>query len=354
MNNENLTPLQVIGKQFQEARLHRGVLIEDVAKNLKISPKILRAIEDGDRSALPQLVFLRGFVKSYGESLGFSKQDLQDTLEHLEDSEPKSDLTPRAPEKNTYMSDTPYVSKKMLRQRAIIIALLTVFVLVASYAAYTFLFTPIEKAPEIIGETKVEISKEANDLVNSVVNSLNKVGAEAQLDEAKETKIQREEAELEALAAKIADDLAKENIEEVEKVEVQEEIAKPLEPLQTTEAVQKTEAEVPAFIDDDELARLKEEADAPEYLRVSSFGTGRRTLLITADQECWISFELDYRDPREVYLAPGQEVFVRFETEASLRVGNAGGVNVTYNGQDLGAPGKVGQVRRLTYPFRQQ
>ncbi len=344
MNNENLTPLHEIGKQFQEARLHRGVLIEDVAKNLKISSKILRAIEDGDRDALPQLVFLCGFIKSYGESLGFSKADLQKTLAYLEESEPKSDLTPRAPEKSTYMSDTPYVSKKAFRKKAIITALIALFVLIASYAAYTFLFTPIEvdTNTQVEIDTDIKENDEAKSLINSVLNSLSQVGAEDTIEEAKEIKIQKEEAELEALATKIAEDLAKENTN----TEQESAISIP-QPVQVND-------NVPAFIDDDELERAKIEAEAPEYERVSTFGTGRRTLLITASQECWISFELDYRDPREVYLAPGQEVFVRFETEANVRVGNAGGVNVTYNGQNLGAPGREGQVRRLTYPFRQQ
>ncbi len=341
MNNESLTPLHEIGKQFQEARLHRGVLIEDVAKSLKISSKILRAIEDGDREALPQLVFLRGFVKSYGESLGFSKVDLEKTLLYLEESEPKSDLTPRALEKSTYMSDAPYVSKKTLRKRAIIIAIFAIIVLAASYFLYTYLFTPIEKPIEITTKPAemTEQNEESTSLINSVLNSLSQVGAEESIDEAKEIQVQREEKELEALTEQIASDLAKESTTQEERVSI----------TQATTQVN----DVPAFIDDDELERMKEEADAPEYVRVSTFGTGRRTLLITATQECWISFELDYREPREVYLAPGQEVFVRFETEANLRVGNAGGVNVTYNGQDLGAPGREGQVRRLTYPYRQ-
>ncbi len=352
--NDNLTPLHEIGKQFQEARLHRGVVIDDVAKTLKISAKILRAIEDGDRESLPQLVFLRGFIKSYGESLGFSKTDLQKTLTYLEESEPKTDLTPRAPEKSTYMSDTPYVSKKMMRQRAIITSLIALLVLVFAYALYTFLFTPIEKSEEITEISQVADEAQVKALSNSLLSSLNKVKAVDQLDKAKELQAQRKEEEIEALAKQIASDLEQDSLnneaiaEEAEvKPEPEIEISVPITPSEEVKDV------VPAFVDDDELARMKEESEIPEYERVSSFGNGRRTLLITASQECWISFELDYREAREVYLAPGQEVFVRFDTEANLRVGNAGGVNVTYNGQDLGAPGRVGQVRRLTYPYRQ-
>lgn len=57
------------GQILREAREARGISLQEVSVHLKINSRILRALEEGDRSQLPAKTFLRGFVQSYAQFL---------------------------------------------------------------------------------------------------------------------------------------------------------------------------------------------------------------------------------------------------------------------------------------------
>ncbi len=56
-----------LGKLFKSEREKRDLSFHEIGMSLKINPKILKAIEDGDLPNLPAKTFLRGFVKSYAQ-----------------------------------------------------------------------------------------------------------------------------------------------------------------------------------------------------------------------------------------------------------------------------------------------
>ena len=57
------------GEILKKARELKGLSINEIGLSLKISSKILKAIEDGDNKHLPAKTFLRGFVQSYANYL---------------------------------------------------------------------------------------------------------------------------------------------------------------------------------------------------------------------------------------------------------------------------------------------
>ncbi|HWU44480.1 MAG TPA: helix-turn-helix transcriptional regulator, partial [Bdellovibrio sp.] len=57
------------GEILKKAREEKGLSLNEVGLNLKISSKVLKAIEEGDEKNLPAKTFLRGFVKSYATFL---------------------------------------------------------------------------------------------------------------------------------------------------------------------------------------------------------------------------------------------------------------------------------------------
>ncbi len=64
------------GEILKNAREKKGLSINEVALALKISSKILKAIEDGDPSQLPPKTFLRGFVQSYSNYLRLNANEV--------------------------------------------------------------------------------------------------------------------------------------------------------------------------------------------------------------------------------------------------------------------------------------
>jgi cytoskeleton protein RodZ len=72
------------------------------------------------------------------------------------------------------------------------------------------------------------------------------------------------------------------------------------------------------------------------------------TLQIQAVEESWIALQVDSDLPREVTLRAGETLSQRADDHIMLKIGNAGGVNVTFNGKGLGPLGDPGGIVRLS------
>ncbi len=64
------------GDFLRKAREDKGLSIHEIGLSLKINPKILKQIEDGDKDNLPAKTFLRGFVQSYALFLKINPDDV--------------------------------------------------------------------------------------------------------------------------------------------------------------------------------------------------------------------------------------------------------------------------------------
>lgn len=67
-----------LGELLKSEREKRELSLHEIGMALKINPKILTAIEDGDSQNLPAKTFLRGFVKSYAQYL---RLDLNEVMQ---------------------------------------------------------------------------------------------------------------------------------------------------------------------------------------------------------------------------------------------------------------------------------
>ena len=67
-----------IGATLREARLRQGLDFPELEERTKIRPKYLRALEDERFDILPAPTYVRGFLRSYAESLGLEGQPFVD------------------------------------------------------------------------------------------------------------------------------------------------------------------------------------------------------------------------------------------------------------------------------------
>src|ERR1700749_3298600 len=58
------------GNNFKQAREAKGLTIEEIAADTRISSRFLKAIEDEDFGTLPGGIVGRGFVRTYASSIG--------------------------------------------------------------------------------------------------------------------------------------------------------------------------------------------------------------------------------------------------------------------------------------------
>ncbi|AZK47728.1 helix-turn-helix domain-containing protein [Paenibacillus lentus] len=72
-----------LGQQLKEARLARGLSLDDVQDMTKIRKRYLEAIEAGDYKVLPGSFYVRAFIKTYAEAVGVDADELLN--EHRQD-----------------------------------------------------------------------------------------------------------------------------------------------------------------------------------------------------------------------------------------------------------------------------
>ncbi|GAA0134217.1 helix-turn-helix domain-containing protein [Paenibacillus sp. YSY-4.3] len=72
-----------LGQQLKEARLARGLSLDDVQDLTKIRKRYLEAIEAGDYKVLPGSFYVRAFIKTYAETVGVNADELLN--EHRQD-----------------------------------------------------------------------------------------------------------------------------------------------------------------------------------------------------------------------------------------------------------------------------
>lgn len=71
-----------VGDQLRAARIAQGLTIETVAKQLKLAPRQVTALESDDVAALPDGPFVRGFVRNYARLVKINP----DTLVHADEN----------------------------------------------------------------------------------------------------------------------------------------------------------------------------------------------------------------------------------------------------------------------------
>ncbi|SHN50309.1 helix-turn-helix domain-containing protein [Desulfovibrio litoralis] len=72
--------LQELGAILRQKRDEKGLSLDEAANKIKLSARVIKAMEEGDISDLPHPVYARGFMKSYAEILGFDKVELAEML----------------------------------------------------------------------------------------------------------------------------------------------------------------------------------------------------------------------------------------------------------------------------------
>ncbi|KJU86300.1 XRE family transcriptional regulator [Candidatus Magnetobacterium bavaricum] len=76
----------------------------------------------------------------------------------------------------------------------------------------------------------------------------------------------------------------------------------------------------------------------------------KHNLSLEVLETTWISITIDGKDKKAMTLMPGDTAQWTGDDNFSLKLGNAGGVRVTFDGKDFGAPGPRGSVLTVNFP----
>lgn len=346
--HEAYMTLEELGAALRAEREKRGLSIEDVANHLKIGARLLRALEEGDASSLPHLAYAKGFIRSYSSYLGMAAEEVNEAVCALGGTSPAVPQPVYTPEESL----APGRSLKWL-------GVLIVLALVAggAYVAWQ------QGALEILSRQTRRLAQPSPPLQTpDSAESVPGRETSAPAADSAQTPSQTPAAKSEAFApaASPSPEAAP--------------VAAPASAASTasTGGVNTpSSAPAPAFGGAGGSAQnaapasawglssttaapaqpaLGQNATQPAQPADGALSPGQHKVIITATEECWIHSNADNTDTRQFSLRKGDTFALTFTKSLELKLGNAGGVRIRYNGEDMPAPGQSGQVRTLTFP----
>lgn len=68
--------MKEIGEKLKEAREKMEISIEEASEDLKLEPSILQKIEEGEREAFKDVLYLKYYIRDYSKYLGLNSEEM--------------------------------------------------------------------------------------------------------------------------------------------------------------------------------------------------------------------------------------------------------------------------------------
>ena len=298
--------LEDLGAALREEREKRGLHIEDIAKRLKISVRLLRALEDADMESLPHSAYTRGFIRSYAGYLGMSAEEINDAVNAL----PERSNEPLVPQPIYYEEAS---NSGKAGWRIALALLLMLGIALGGYAVWRSGVLDVLPWQERLWADPAPVDEPQREQSPVVADSGDAHPVSAQAPSAS-----REAPSTGGNARKSRS-------------------ASPGAASSETGPTPKNDAE-------NSPAAAK---PSPPPVRETP---GGHKVIIVATEECWIHSNADESDTRQFSLRKSDTFALTFTKKLKLKLGNAGGVRIRYNGQELPQAGRSGQVVTLVLP----
>jgi cytoskeleton protein RodZ len=281
-------------QELKRIRESKGLRLEEMARHYKIRPSFLESIESGSFEDLPEPVYTKTFIKAYAGLLGVDAGPiLARYAESLEKTMPAP--PPEAPKEQVREARAENAVFDWLGSMGSRLgwAVLTLIVIVI-LGIYVF---------QDSGERPIQLKTTAREAVKPP-------------EKLPETP----------------------PVETPQAPPVQQPEAAPQQAPAQTAAPEQKKTEAPP------LAEKKEPPPpAPPAAEALS-------LTIEATEAAWVQVKADKTPAVQKLMQAGEKLTTEAKERITIDLGNAGGVQITFQGRSLGSPGKRGEVIHLVYP----
>ena len=355
-----------LGVMLRQERERRGLSVEEVANHLKLMPRVVRAIEQGDTRELPQAAYARGFVKSYGNLLALDTALL---YAGMDDAWPDDAHQPSAPYEPA--------EEKSRGGKGRLIALVTLMLLLAGAGWIWLARDPNFSLPLPAGlRLQAEPAAPAKNVapsppartrdvpptISETQPTIRQTGPTT--TGGNQTAARQTNPTTTGGNQTAARQTSPTPAESPAPAENPTPAESPTSPGSPTSAGSVTPAapsppaatqqrDVPPTTGGNRTAaRQTSPPSAGNPVSASAAATqeNQHNLVIMALAECWVHSTADNTETRQFALRKGDTFALTFSKKLTLRLGNAGGVKIRLDGRDLGPPGEAGQVKTLTFP----
>jgi cytoskeleton protein RodZ len=282
-------------KSIREAK---GLTLKDIFERTRISVATLAAIENGDFHLLPPPVFTKSFIKIYAKTLAIDSDVILARYEqYLETLNPTH--------RDVKIKEIPKSARLFYK------VFLWGLLIIITVGLFTFSLSTYETLIDVVkNQTSQQEDKSFSSKTTDAIEKTPASAAPDQTDAAARTQ------EGDARSIPLAQ-------------------AQPALP--EAKEKQKVKHEV------------KQEIASEETDRNQGNTAETHKIIMEAREMTWLRITADNNQPNEILLQPGEKI----EREASrftVVVGNAGGIDIIFQGKSLGNLGERGQVVHLELP----
>jgi cytoskeleton protein RodZ len=283
-----------IGEVLRRERLKRQLDIQGVSSELKIAPRLLQAIEDEDFDKLPGGVFTRSFVRQYARLLDLDEDEISSELQRILEPQATSPNSPSAAQAEIPLPRVDAweaVGDKNPRWFKSLPALaMVVVIMLACSAIYSWLQRPHRSAPPQSASVPVQpANAQVPAAPPSAPGSLSEFAAAA--DRKSESRL--------------------------------------------ANATSPGSAQPAPSLASNPPPTAAPSSNAP--VRVE----------MTAEEPVWVSVRGDGKYLFSGTLEAKESRTAEAESAVTLRLGNAGGIDISLNGKPIGPVGPKGQIRTI-------
>lgn len=342
-----------LGLALRDARMARGLSVDDIADKLKLTSSLVRKLEEGDIASLPHAVYTRGFIRGYAAIVGVNLEEYQSVIDEVyplnvpDEYEEKITLVPSARRRSQ--------NKYMMLLACIVFG----GVLLGAYWKFS---QPNDIVVPVINGPVVE--QDDGQAVSSALDSSTKNENQGNVpagDSAKETGQEtaltikehtaRELAKGQELNAEQGSSKASASTDDDAHNDGQTSVS-----LQGAGVTSHEELGTQAD-SDTQVIKAKNTSDEKTQA-VGSEGTSpantsrQHEIKVTAQEDCWMRVVPDGGKVSQMTLKKGATMTYYFDKSIEMRFGNGGGVSLSYNGKAMPAPGKRGKPVTVVYPLQ--
>ncbi|MNK92787.1 Cytoskeleton protein RodZ [compost metagenome] len=359
------------GEILRKAREEKGLSLNEIGLSLKISSKVLKAIEEGNERQLPAKTFLRGFVQSYANYLHLDTDKILEIFyEEMGSTRPKpyirenEDGTPVHPE-GTEATVTPISAKAAASRKAdnlaplqqakntkTVAAVIVGFILVALIIFTKKMIDKYSKEAEVPSAEVEQTMEGATPVSPSTEAESSDAGpetpAEVLTSEPRSTPVISSQASPAPIATPVV--VASPSVTPKPSPTVTPKASPTVTPTPTPKATA-TPSPSPvasAFPSPSPVAAAAVASPTPAVSPTPT--AGKPVELIV---EAFDNVEIEYAAPngkmQKIKLSAEQVHTFKSKSGLKINFSNGGAVNLILNGKDLGIPGDLGKPIKLSY-----
>ncbi len=339
-----------LGALLRTERERRGIDIATVSEKLRISARIIRSLESGDPSGMPQAVYVRGFIRSYASFLDIDAGELAPTISSLypEEDNPTYNATLMEEE-----SESTAGSGRIFIYLAILVCCVGAGVFWMYYGN------------ELVAELGHNMASVANVTKTPTAAKPAPAAQKGRTEKSADARVRETPSDNRTPTPPISVKQLENQQKSTGRSEqaAQATRAEPTQPQrpeqQSTRADRAAQDTMSTAGENQPRGREQTVPPgsgpvvnaAPSAAERGAQPVGKHQLILTAQAECWVHSNADNADTRQFSLRKGDTFVLTFSNKLVLKLGSAGGVRLRYDGRELPPVGNLGQVRTLTFPL---